>query len=611
MKSLNNINSPEDLKKLNQNELTRLCSELREYIIDTVSNKGGHLGSNLGAIELTVALHRFFNSPKDKIVWDVGHQAYAHKILTGRKDEFNTLRCKNGICGFPNIKESEHDAFGVGHSSTSISAALGIATARDLNQEDFEVIAVIGDGAMTGGMAFEGINQLGYMQKKMIVILNDNKMSISANVGALSKSKRIENTKSYQEFSSWMKLLEENYNIPEMPELKKNLKKMTTPGMIFEKLGINYVGPIDGHNIQEITDALKLAKSYKGPVLIHAITTKGKGYSFAEKNASKFHGVSPFTIEDGLPLKKKSTTYTNVFSDTMLDLAKIDNKILGITAAMADGTGLNKLRDNYPDRFFDVGIAEQHAVTFAAGLARQGFKPVVAIYSTFLQRAFDQIIHDVCLQNLPVIFAIDRAGLVGEDGATHHGTFDMSYLRTIPNLVVSAPKDENELRQLLYTASISNKPFSIRYPRGAAIGVGLSSEFKEVEIGKSEFIKTGNEIVLVGIGNTVKLCEDSADNFEDGFATVINARFLKPLDTEIIKEIERVGKAIIVEENSCIGGLYSAISEKTKANVKSISISDCFVEHGNVDILREEQGLCVNSIISEIEKSLKLVDNEV
>jgi len=581
-----------------------------------VSQTGGHLASNLGVVELTIALHYVFSTPKDKIIWDVGHQSYVHKILTNRADQFSTLRQKGGLSGFPKITESEHDAFGTGHSSTSISAGLGIATARDLNNQNFQVLSVIGDGSLTGGMAFEGLNQLGFLQKDMIVILNDNKMSISMNVGALSNyTERIKKTNRYKNIKEKVNTLIQESNSIHAQELKNSLKDVLNPGIIFEKLGINYIGPIDGHDISGLIQALKLSKDINGPKLIHIITKKGKGYECAEVNACKFHGIGPFNVENGdTKSKSNSLTYTKAFSHALLDLAKNDEKIVAITAAMPNGTGLCEFGQVFPKRFFDVGIAEQHAITFAAGLAKLGIKPVVAIYSTFLQRAFDQIIHDVCLQKLPVIFAIDRAGLVGEDGPTHHGSFDLSYLRLIPDLIVSAPKDEQELCDLLYTAVKTNSPFAIRYPRGGSGLIPCTNSLvlnQEISIGKSEIIMDGNDVILIGIGSTVDLCTKAGEHLRKEKrinAQVINARFIKPLDKKIIESIIKVKKVIVVEENTCIGGLYCAITEEICAkgadniNIKNLSLPDMFVEYGNAQILKEDCNLSVKSIIKEVLK---------
>ena len=604
---LEKINSPEDLKTLKIEELPKLAEEIREFMIKSISKTGGHLAPNLGAVEITLALHYVLNSPKDKIIWDVGHQAYIHKILTGRKDKFHTLRQYKGISGFPKVSESEHDAFGVGHSSTSLSAALGIAKARDLKGEDFEVAAIIGDGALTGGIALEGLNQIGYLQPNMILILNDNKMSISMNVGALSKyTHRIAHTKLYQRVKADIKTLMQsaNGNKPVVERLKKNLKEIGTPGLVFEKLGINYIGPVDGHNVKDMVNAIEEAKSIKGPTLIHAITVKGKGYKHAEDNATKFHGLGQFNIDDGEKIScANAITYTEAFANTLVKLAEDNKKIVGITAAMPDGTGMAKFAQKFPDRFFDVGIAEQHAVTFAAGLALHGLKPVAAIYSTFLQRAYDQIIHDVCLQNLDVTFILDRAGVVGDDGPTHHGTFDLSFLRHIPHIIVMSPKDENELQHMLKTAIQYNGPAAVRYPRGCGLGVELE-EPKILEIGKCEILKEGSDIVLVAIGNMVEEAVKAAEKLD---ATVINARFAKPIDNEIIKRIKNTGRAIIIEENTIKGGFGSAILEllnekKVKADVKLMAIPDKFIEHGSQAQLRKDCGLTAENIVEEAMK---------
>ena len=601
-----------NLKSKSISDLNNTCARIRDFLINSVSQTGGHLAPNLGVVELTVALHYVFTTPRDKIIWDVGHQSYVHKILTNRGDQFDSLRQKGGLSGFPKITESEHDAFGTGHSSTSISAGLGLAVARDLGREDFQVISVIGDGSLTGGMAFEGLNQLGFLQKDMIIILNDNQMSISPNVGALCDyAKRIKKTRRYKDIKEKIDTIIQECNSEHAQELKESLKDVLNPGIIFEKLGINYIGPIDGHDLDELIKILKKAKEIKGPKLIHVMTKKGKGYACAETNACKFHGIGPFNIENGdTKSEPNGLTYTKAFSHALVELAKNDEKIIGITAAMPDGTGLCQFSQAFPDRFFDVGIAEQHAVTFAAGLARLGMKPIVAIYSTFLQRAFDQIIHDVCLQKLPVVFAIDRAGLVGEDGPTHHGSFDLSFLRLIPNLIVSAPKDEQELCDLLNTALKSESPFAIRYPRGGSGLIEADSLIlnREILIGEAEIIKEGEDIVLVGVGSTVDLCTQASDQLKEEQkinAQVINARFIKPLDKKIIKRIIKVKKVIIVEEGTCIGGLYSAIIEQLCAQgtvdiqIKSIALQDKFTEHGNAKMLREDCNLSVKGIVEK------------
>ncbi|MBN1156686.1 1-deoxy-D-xylulose-5-phosphate synthase [Candidatus Woesearchaeota archaeon] len=611
---LDKIDFPEDVKKLSIDELNQLSCEMREFMIDAVSKTGGHLASNLGAVEITIALHYVFNTPKDKIVWDVGHQSYPHKILTGRKDKFSTLRQHGGMSGFPKLDESEHDAFGTGHSSTSISAALGIAKARDAKKESYDVVAVIGDGAMTGGLAFEGLNQFGYLNTKMIVLLNDNKMSISMNVGALSEyAHRIERTDIYKRVKDdFHKLIQHANENPELKidaeNLKQHFKEVGKPGLVFEKLGINYIGPVDGHNIQELVAALKRAKEKEGPVLVHVLTDKGKGYCHAENNKPRFHGVSKFDIKSGNNISKSGKTFTKAFSESAILLAENNPDIVAITAAMPEGTGLNKFQERFPDRFFDVGIAEQHAVTFAAGLATQGIIPLVAIYSTFLQRSFDQLIHDVALQNLHVVFAVDRAGIVGEDGATHHGLFDLSYLRLIPNMTVLVPKDEAELKAMMEFAVNHNGPVAVRYPRGECVE---SEKTEKILFGKSELMRRGKDIVLVGTGPAVfEAIKAAAELEKKGIgASVINSRFIKPLDNEIINKIQETGKAIIVEENTIVGGFGSAVLEELnrkniKADIRLVGIDDVFVEHGSPRILREQHGLTFQNIVKKAEELL-------
>lgn len=619
---LDKVNIPHDLKSLSLAELEALADEIREEIIKTVSRTGGHLASSLGAVELALALHYVFDTPKDKIIWDVGHQAYAHKIITGRKDKFNTLRTYGGISGFPKREESPYDAFNTGHSSTSISAGLGISIAKALKKERDKVIAVIGDGAMTAGMAFEALNQAGHTEQDLIVVLNDNEMSISPNVGALSSflSRKITSRR----FVSFKRELE-NFikSIPGVGEdILKLLKKgedsiitFLTPGMLFEAFKFRYIGPISGHRLDILIETFNNAKYLNGPVLIHISTVKGKGYEPAEKNPSMYHGIGAFDIKTGKPKKSSDSrpSYTKVFGDTIVDLAKRDKRIYAITAAMPDGTGLIRFSKEFPDRFSDVGIAEQHAVTFAAGLAIEGFRPVVAIYSTFLQRAFDQIIHDVCLQKLPVVFAIDRGGIVGEDGATHNGTFDLSYLRLIPHMVVAAPKDENELRHMLYTALKQEEyPMAIRYPRGKATGVEIDSEYRELPIGKAEIMKEGKDLAILAIGNTVYPSLETAEELEkEGISIgVINCRFVKPMDKEIARIVKSVGKAITVEENTIYAGFGSAVLELLNdLNVRNVSLQrialpDEFIEHGSADLVRQKYGLDKDSIKKEIKALL-------
>ncbi len=615
---LAHIKSPEDLKKLSARELRKLAKELKSTIIERVSKNGGHLASNLGVIELTIALHYVFNSPVDKIIWDVGHQSYSHKLLTGRYEKFETIRKFEGISGFPKRDESEYDAFGTGHSSTSISAALGIAAGRDRNKKDFKVIAVIGDGALTGGLAFEGLNNAGHLKKDLIVILNDNEMSISRNVGALpAYLNRIMTGELYQRFKKDTKAFLEG--IPKLggtaakmaQKTEEMLKRLFLPGMLFEELGFNYVGPLDGHDIELLIGTLKRIKGESSPMLVHVITKKGKGYEFSEKDPSLFHGVGPFEPETGSPLSAGRRTYSEVFGDVLIELADRDDRIVAISAAMKEGTGLDGFAGKYPGRFYDVGIAEPHAVTFAAGLATQGLRPVVAIYSTFLQRAYDEIIHDVCLQNLPVIFAIDRAGIVGEDGPTHNGLFDISFLRHIPNLVVMEPKDDRELRAMFELALAQNGPVAIRYPRGRVqsiadtypeVAKGLSSPFKT---GEAEVLKDGKDVALIALGHTVSESLSAAVRLEkEGIsAMVINARFIKPIDRDLITSVASLVPLIItVEENVLQGGFGSSVieflneTEVPHARVRRIGIQDMFIEQGQQKELRKKYGLDAEGI---------------
>jgi 1-deoxy-D-xylulose-5-phosphate synthase len=612
---LNAVNDSKSIKSISIGNLSGLAEEIRNFIINTVSKTGGHLASSLGVVEITIALHYVFNLPEDKIIWDVGHQCYAHKILSGRKDMFHTLRQYGGLSGFPNSNESVFDSYNTGHASTSISAALGMAKARDFKEEKFNIISVIGDGSFTGGNALEAINQAGYLNTPVIIVLNDNRMSISENVGALSKyTHRIEKTEIYQRIRQSINSLIENAGTlrEDIVMLKKYAKEVGAPGLLFEKLGINYIGPVDGHNIEELIDAFHKTESIHGPVLIHCRTVKGKGYSFAEENKSRFHGVSPFDIIDGKDLKEKtSTTFTDVFASAIVKIAKQDESIVGITAAMTDGTGLSQFKEAFPGRFFDVGITEQHAVVFAAGMAKMGLKPVCAIYSTFLQRAYDAIVHDVCLQALPVVFAIDRAGIVGNDGPTHHGCFDVSFLRHIPNMIIMAPRDGNELENMLSLAFKIGKPVAIRYPRGNCLydDTVLS---KSVEIGKCEIIQTGDDLTMISFGSVFQLISRAAEIIEKSgkSVSVINARFAKPLDEEICTYIMKSGRAIIVEENSCQGGFGSAVLEmcaekNIHANIKIIAIADKFIEHGDQEYLRISNGLSCDAIV---ECAMKLCD---
>jgi len=629
---LKKIKSPEDLKNLSIRELKELARELREVIIERVALNGGHLAPNLGVIELTIAIHYVFDSPRDRIIWDVGHQSYAHKLLTGRRNLFQGLRRYGGISGFPRMDESQHDAFGTGHSSTSISAALGIIEARDIiksqipnlkSQIPNKVIAVIGDGAMTAGLAFEGLNNAGHLQKDLIVILNDNEMSISPNVGALSVYlKNIMTGELYTRFKKETRSLLERLPKVGKPMLKMaeraegTIKSLFVPGMLFEEFGFEYVGPIDGHNIKILIETLKRFKDFSRPVLIHAITKKGKGYPLAEKNPCIFHGIGPFDIETGNQPQSTNPTFGEVFGNCLLRLAKEDERIIAIVAAMTEGTGLSGFAKAFPKRFYDVGIAEPHAVTFAAGLASQGLRPVVAIYSTFLQRAYDEIVHDVCLQNLPVVFAIDRGGIVGEDGPTHNGAFDLSYLRHIPNMVLMAPMDEDELQDMLKTALSHNGPCAIRYPRGRASKPYDERELKKIPIGKGEILKDGVDILIVAIGSPTLSALDAAELLEElGVSVcVINARFVKPLDIALIGNLAREIKCVLtVEENTIEGGFGSAVLEHlAELNIKDLKIKrlglpDRFIEHGSQSLLREKLGLYPEGIARE---ALVLVDRK-
>ncbi len=605
---LERVNYPEDLKKLSKEELKELARELREFIIEVVEKTGGHLASSLGVVELTIALLRVFSPPKDEIVWDVGHQSYPYKVLTGRKEKFKTLRQFGGISGFPSIKESPYDSFGTGHSSTSISAALGIAVGKRLKGEEGKVVAVIGDGALTAGEAYEGLNNAGQLKEDLIVILNDNEMSISKNIGAISNYLAKITTgeslrKAKERLESVVKKVfgEKVYRgIKRVEDLV--IKGLFPPGMLFEELGFRYVGPIDGHDIELLETTLRNVSKMKGPTLVHVLTKKGKGYKPAEERPEKFHGVSPKVVKSSC----LSPTYTEVFANTLIEIGKEDERVIGITAAMPSGTGLNKFGEVFPKRFFDVGIAEQHAVTFAAGLAKKGLKPVVAIYSTFLQRAYDQIIHDVALQELPVVFAIDRAGLVGEDGATHHGVFDLSYLRVIPSLVVSSPKDEEELRHLLYTALKSNRPFAIRYPRGRGYGIKIREPLKELPIGKWEVLKEGKDLLILAVGWPVyQALQASLELEKRGItATVVNARFVKPIDEELLRQLASFHKTIItVEENAVKGGFGSAVNEFLsgwyEGKIYNLGLPDKFIEHGSQELLRKLTGIDKEGILKK------------
>jgi 1-deoxy-D-xylulose-5-phosphate synthase len=613
---LENINSPADLKNLSRRDLPRLAAEIRRFIIEVVSKTGGHLASNLGTVELALAVHFVFNSPEDKIVWDVGHQSYVHKILTGRRQRFQSLRQYQGISGFTRRSESPYDSVSAGHSSTSISAGLGIACAKQLSRADGKVIAVIGDGAMTAGLAYEGLNQAGDLQKDLLVILNDNNMSIAPNVGALSSFlSRAFSAKAIQEFKknlgdflkSFPKIGDNIYDI--VKRSKESFKTFVTPGMLFEAFRFEYFGPIDGHNLNHLIDILNNIKHLKEPVLLHVKTKKGKEYPPAEKNPVYFHGCGCFDVETGACLSQKGPvpTYTDVFGETLVKLARQDKRIVAITAAMPEGTGLAKFSRCFPDRFFDVGIAEQHAVTFAAGMATEGFRPVVAVYSTFLQRAYDQIFHDVCLDALPVIFAIDRAGIVGEDGPTHHGLFDLSYLRCLPNMVIMAPKDENELGRMLVGALEHSGPAAIRYPRGNALGVKIDKILRALPFGKAEILQSGDDILILAVGSAVNEALSAHSTLLDQgiSATVVNCRYIKPLDGELIAELAaEIPRIVTVEENVLQGGFGSAVLEclgdrkVTGFVLERVGIADTFVEHGAADILRAKYGLDAAAIVA-------------
>ncbi len=617
---LDGINGPQDLKKLKKEDLPALAAEIRETLLSTISKTGGHLGSNLGVVELTLAMHYVFDSPRDKFVWDVGHQSYVHKLLTGRRERFHTLRQYDGLSGFTKREENEHDHWNCGHGGTSISAALAFAKARDLKKEDNEVVAVIGDGSLTAGIAFEGLNHTGHLKSNMIVILNDNEMSISTNVGGMSA--HLSQIMTGQVMRTIKGQIDEM--LQSIPGVGKDIshfahkiddaiKGVFIPGRLFEDLGFRYVGPLDGHDTDTLIENLEDLKGQKGPTLVHVITRKGKGYKIAEEKAEIWHGASPFDIETGTFLKKKSNpAYTAVFADALIDLAEQDEKILGITAAMPSGTGISKFGKAFPDRTFDAGMAEQHAVDFAGGLALEGFRPVIAIYSTFLQRAYDQVVHDICIMNIPVTFAMDRAGIVGEDGATHQGLYDIAYLRTLPNMVVMAPKDENELRHMLKTAVYHPGPAAVRYPRGAGLGVPLDPEMKELEIGKGEVLQDGNDIALIAYGHMVPPAQDLARSLEgEGLSVaVINARFVKPLDTDLICRYARSAKCLVtLEEHSLQGGFGSAVLEEINEHVpeknvlvKCIGAADRVIEHGAPALVRKDLKLDPESLLNTVQE---------
>ena len=612
---LEKINEPKDLKTLSIEEKEKLAEEIRQKILNIVSKNGGHLASNLGVVELTIALHTIFNTPTDKIIWDVGHQSYVHKILTGRKDQMDTLRQYKGLAGFPKTCESEYDVFNTGHSSTSISVGIGMARARDLLKENYNVISVIGDGSLTGGMAEEALNDAGTSKTKLIVILNDNEMSISKNVGGIPTFlSKLRTRKFYTKANSRVKRF--TLKIPKVGEKivdlvqrgKKTIKQIFIPNMYFEDIGFTYLGPVDGHNIEKLENILKMAKEVKGPVLVHIITKKGKGYKIAEENPDKFHGISPFNIETGEKLAPSKKDYSKVFGEKLVELAKKDEKIVAVTAAMKDGTGLKEFAKEFPNRFFDVGIAEQHAVGLVAGMAKAGLKPVLPLYSSFLQRGYDQLIHDVALQNIPVTICIDRAGLVGNDGETHHGIFDMSFASAIPNLTIMAPKNFKELEEMLEFGINFNGPVLIRYPRGGE-GKNKIEKNDKIVLGKSELIKEGKDISIIAIGKMVDRAIEVSNILkeQDIDAEIINVRFLKPLDKEtIIKSIEKTKKVVTMEDGILNGGLYTnildLINRSNMENVKIIPIGydDCFVTHGSVDDLEKEMKTDTKSIAEKI-----------
>lgn len=612
MKVLPSINSPQDLRLIKKELLPTLCEELRHTIIETASKNGGHLGSSLGAVEIITALHYVYNTPEDKIVFDTGHQAYAHKLLTGRQKEFKTIRTKGGLSGFPKRSESEYDVFGAGHASTAVSAALGLAIARDQQHQNHRVIAVVGDGCLTGGMAYEAMQNAGLLRTDMLVILNDNQMFISQRVGALGTALTKLLTKKYvqlaeEKATNFLKRFDELGN--NAAKLAKRARSILFPGTLFEEMGFRYFGPVDGNDINALLEVLETLKTVKGPVMLHVVTKKGKGYEPAEKNPTKFHGVGIFDVDTGDSLGKSgAVTFTKAFSQALVKLAEEDDKICAITAAMPEGTGLDAFRDKFPSRYFDVGIAEEHAATFAAGLAAGGQKPLVALYSTFAQRCYDQILHDICLQKLPVVFALDRAGLVGEDGPTHHGVFDISFLRSIPNLTIAAPADENELQHMLKTAFSANTPFVLRYPRGAGFDVSLDKELKPLDIGKGTWLTKGKDVTILAIGNRVHPALKAAETLRDKGvdAGVINMRFVKPLDTKIIEEaLKRSSKLVTVEDNMLAGGFGSAVAEYLADHNKAayllrLGIGDEFTPHAKSALLYDQVGISENAIVKHI-----------
>ena len=611
---LEKINQVNDIKKIPPEEYDTLAEEIRQFLITKISQTGGHLASNLGVVELTMAIHLCFDFPKDKIVWDVGHQAYTHKLLTGRKAGFDELRKYGGMSGFPKRKESDCDSFDTGHSSTSISAGIGLVAARDLRGGDEHVISVIGDGALTGGMAYEALNNASRLKKNFIIILNDNNMSIAENVGGVSEY--LNGLRTNEAYTNFKTGVEQSLNrIPggtyltnQLKKTKSGIKQLFIPGMFFEDMGVTYLGPVDGHDIGKLQEVLKRAKKVKGAVLVHVLTKKGKGYLPAERHPSRFHGAEPFDIETGLPSsKRKKANYQDVFSTCMVKLGQRNEKVVAITAAMPDGTGLKRFKNIYPERFFDVGIAEEHAVTFAAGLAAGGMRPIFAVYSSFLQRAYDQVLHDVCIQNLPVVFAIDRAGLVGSDGETHQGIFDLSYLSSIPNMHIMAPKNKWELSDMLKFAVEFDGPIALRYPRGEAYD-GLKDFRRPIEYGKSEFLYEEEDIAILAVGSMVKTAEEVRHKLKDmGYScSLVNARFIKPIDTEIIKELSREHRLLVtMEENVRSGGYGEKVRDfvqdyEIPVHILTIALPDEYVEHGNVALLHEEVGIDAESVTKRI-----------
>ena len=621
---LDKINKPNDIKRIDPEEYEQLAQEIRQFLIDSISKTGGHLASNLGVVELTMALHIVFDLPTDKLIWDVGHQSYTHKILTGRKNQFNKLRKYGGMSGFPKRNESDYDAFDTGHSSTSISAGLGYASARNITGEDYHVISVIGDGALTGGMAYEALNNASSLKKNFIIVLNDNSMSISENVGGISRIlDDVRSSYSYYDLkedvkNTLHKLPNGDALVEKIKKTKSNIKQFIVPGQIFEDMGIQYLGPVDGHNIHKLIKIFNIAKRVDSPVLVHVVTQKGHGYAPAEKNPSRFHGIGPFDIKTGKSLSVgKGESYSAVFSRKICDIAKNDRSVVAITAAMPDGTGLDKFKKWFPDRFFDVGIAEEHAVTFSAGLAAGGMKPVFAVYSSFLQRAFDQILHDVCMQQLHVVFAIDRAGLVGSDGETHQGIFDLSFLSVIPNMTIIAPKNGWELENALeFALEHFYGPIAIRYPRGCAY-TGLSEYVQPIEYGKSELIHEGSHICLMAVGNMMETALTTGERLKEYNidATIVNTRFVKPIDEDMICDIADEHELLVtLEENVYTGGFGEAVSRYTQMNglnirTLGIALPDDYIEHGNVDILKHEAGIDAEAVFDRIMETIADMKN--